>query len=85
MDCQQMLHSLIKALIVKVVKQRICDPHEWTRRLVLEGLTNLEATELKTASQVDMKTLEVVFDALRDDETSVQKLSLSLLHQILTK
>ena len=81
-DCLVLLKLVVREIIDKVVRKRICDPQEWTRRLVLEGLAGLDFNELRIALQLDSSLLEIVVDALRDVK-DVQKAALSLLQNIL--
>lgn len=79
-----MLKGVIKKLLDEVVRVRIADPQEWTRKLVLDGLHNLEYNELRAALHVDQNLLEIVVDALRDQK-DVQKSALNLLANVLNR
>lgn len=79
-----MLKGAIKKLLDEVVRIRIADPQEWTRKLVLDGLHSLEYNELRAALQVDQNLLEIVVDALRDQK-EVQKSALALLANVLNR
>lgn len=82
--CIEFLKVIIKELLDKVVRVRISDPQEWTRRVVLDGLHNFDYNEFRAALQIDQELLDIVVDALRDQK-EVQKSALTLLMDVLNK
>ena len=76
-QCHDMIKEQLQLLSLEVLHERAYDPQEFIRKHVLESIGQLDATEIKAASEIqDMKLIDLVFESLRDESAPIRKLAL---------
>lgn len=85
-DCHKKIKEQLIVVSTEVIRERIYDPQEFIRRLVLENIAQLDLNEIKESSKIkETMLLDIIFESLRDESAQVRKLALNILTQILMK
>lgn len=80
LNCSDLLSAQTQILSQEVLEQRVYDPQEVIRKLVLQQLSQFEPREMQLALRGG-KIIEIVFESLRDQALSVKKTALAILDQ----
>lgn len=81
-----LLKDYIKNIFNNVILKRFGDSLDIIRRSIFDFLISLDISEIQTAySVLRNDLLDIIFAALRDEESVIKKNGLQIISQILTK
>ncbi len=82
----QVVSTSTQVLMKRIIMKRSLDVQEIVRKSVYEFILMMDANEVSVAfSKDNIEMLDLVFNSLRDEDTSIARIGLQIVYHILNK